>query len=102
MGAIGCIDCTAHLRTRVHPRQVEWYHHDKGLFFGITVLMHFLGFNILAQVIVGYDYTIFQVTLHMGHNNDPGAFNISGVCSFVEEQNTKLLADGGTFFCSFT
>jgi hypothetical protein len=24
-GAVGSIDCTAHLRTRVHPRQAEWY-----------------------------------------------------------------------------
>jgi hypothetical protein len=31
MGAIGCIDCTAHLRTRVHPRQAEWYRRDKGV-----------------------------------------------------------------------
>jgi hypothetical protein len=29
-GAVGSIDCTAHLRTRVHPRQAEWYRRDKG------------------------------------------------------------------------
>lgn len=72
----------------------------KVFFWVVTVLTHFLGFNILAQVIVGYDSTIFQVTLHTGHNNDPGAFNISGVRSFVEEQKKMLLADGGTFFCT--
>jgi hypothetical protein len=50
----------------------------------------------LAQVIVGLDSQMYQVTLHTGHNNDPGAWNISGVCSYVELRNVKLLADGGT------
>jgi hypothetical protein len=36
----------------------------------------------LAQVIVGLDSQ--KVTLHTGHNNDPGAWNISGVRSYVE------------------
>jgi hypothetical protein len=39
---------------------------------------------------------MYQVTLHTGHNNDPGAWNISGVCSYVELHNIKLLADGST------
>jgi hypothetical protein len=42
------------------------------------------GFNILAQVIIGLDSQMYQVTLHTGHNNDPGAWNISGVHSYVE------------------
>jgi hypothetical protein len=50
----------------------------------------------LAQVIVGLDSQMYQVTLHMGHNNDPGAWNISGVRSYVELRNVKLSADGGT------
>lgn len=32
-GAIGAIDCTAHPRNRVHPRQADWYRRDKGNFF---------------------------------------------------------------------
>jgi hypothetical protein len=32
LGVVGCIDCTVHLRTRVHPRQAEWYRRDKGNF----------------------------------------------------------------------
>jgi hypothetical protein len=29
-GTVGSLDCTAHLRTRVHPRQAEFYRRDKG------------------------------------------------------------------------
>lgn len=27
---LGSLDCTAHPRTRVHPRQADWYRRDKG------------------------------------------------------------------------
>jgi hypothetical protein len=47
----------------------------------------------LAQVVVGLNGQIYQVTLHTGHNNDPGAFNISKVRTYVEDHNIKLLAD---------
>jgi hypothetical protein len=44
----------------------------------------------LAQVVVGFNGQIYQVTLHTGHNNDPGAFNISKVRAYVEDHNIKL------------
>jgi hypothetical protein len=31
-GTLGSVDCTAHLRTRVHPKQADWYRRDKGKF----------------------------------------------------------------------
>lgn len=79
---IGSLDCTAHPRTRVHPRQADWYRRDKG-------------FNMLAQVVVGHDSRIYQVDLMTGHNNDRGAFDISGLKAFLVSNNEKLLADSG-------
>lgn len=42
-GTVGSIDGTAHLRTRVHPRQAEWYRRDKGNHdddFDVTLLIY--------------------------------------------------------------
>jgi hypothetical protein len=38
---MGSIDCTAHLRTRVHPRQAEWYRRDKGIKIAVFVVTPF-------------------------------------------------------------
>jgi hypothetical protein len=40
-----------------------------------------------------------QVDFLLGHNNDQGAFNLSGLRKFLEENNIRLLADGG--ICNF-
>lgn len=56
----------------------------------------------MAQVVVGLDSRIYQVNLLTGHNNDQGAFSISGVRHFIEENNIKLLADGGRQRCSYS
>jgi hypothetical protein len=81
-GVSGAIDGTAHPRSRVHPRQADWYRADKG-------------FNMMAQVIVGLDGKIYETTLLMGHNNDAGAFNLTGVREFIEQHQIRLLADLG-------
>jgi hypothetical protein len=83
---------------RVHPRQADWYRRDKG-------------FNLLAQVVISHDSqpsgcsliiittNFSQVDFLLGHNNDQGAFNLSGLRKFLEENNIRLLADGG--ICNF-
>ena len=49
----------------------------------------------MAQVICGHDSRIFQVNLLTGHNNDAGAYNLTGVREYLVQRNLKLCADGG-------
>lgn len=95
-GTIGSIDGTNHLRTRVHPRQADWYRADKGRQLRILTCA---GFNMLAQVVVGHDSRIYQVDLFQGHNNDKGAYLKSGLNLDLVGGNIKLLADGGAYNC---
>jgi len=65
-GVVGAIDCSAHYRYRVHPRQADFYRGDKHAFF------------ITAQVICSLQGCIWNVCLGLGHNNDAGMLNIIG------------------------
>ena len=47
-GVVGAIDCTAHFRNRVHPRQADYYRGDKHAFF------------LLAQVVWTVSYTMLN------------------------------------------
>ncbi len=94
-GTIGSIDCTAHLRTRVHPRQAEFYRRDKGFLKRRNFDSPNLGFNIMAQLVVGSNSHIYQVNFLTGHNNDAGAFKITGMNRWLQQEKVKLLADGG-------
>jgi len=79
----GIVDCTSHYRDRVHPRQTDYYRGDKHASF------------ITAQVVVGFDGTLYNITFGQGHNNDQGMFNLSGLRDKVLRENLYLLADGG-------
>lgn len=81
--AAGAIDCTAHLRNRVHPWSTEYYRGD--------LHEHFIA----AQLMCGLDGTMWDVQLAPGHNNDQGLFNTTGVEATMVARNTHLLADMG-------
>jgi hypothetical protein len=81
-GVSGAVDCTHHPRTRVHPFQADYYRRDKG-------------FMLLSQVVCGLEGRLYQVDLLTGHNNDSGAFNITGLKSFLIQNQIRLLADSG-------
>jgi hypothetical protein len=57
----------------------------------------------LAQIVVGHDSRIYQVNLLQGHNNDSGAFGLSGLKEKLANSHTdtraqhriKLVADAG-------
>jgi hypothetical protein len=76
----GAVDCTNHPRTRVHPYRSYYYRRDKG-------------FMILGQLVTGLNGEIYQVDLLCGHNNDPGAFEISSLKKFLVTHQIKLLSD---------
>jgi hypothetical protein len=54
----------------------------------------------MAQVVVGPDSHIYQVNFLTGHNNDAGAFKITGLNASLFTKKVKLLADGGSLLCS--
>lgn len=99
-GTSGAIDGTAHPRSRVHPRQADWYRRDKG-------------FCMLGQVICCIDGRLYQVDLLTGHNNDSGkslqivfsfltfkgALILTGMKQYLLKHKIKLLADAGYSFC---
>jgi len=81
-GVVGVVDCGAHFRFRVHPKQANYYRRDKN------------GFFLTAQVVCSPQGVIYNVTLGLGHNNDQGMFNF-GLQEFIETRLLKLLADRG-------
>eukprot|EP01094_Clydonella_sp_ATCC50884_P004686 TRINITY_DN1371_c0_g1_i1.p1 TRINITY_DN1371_c0_g1~~TRINITY_DN1371_c0_g1_i1.p1 ORF type:complete len:439 (+),score=26.83 TRINITY_DN1371_c0_g1_i1:438-1754(+) len=81
--AAGAVDCTAHRRDRVHPGQALFYRGDKGYHF------------ILAQVSVLLCGLFTNLQFFCGHNNDQGAFNLSGIKSKLDELDLMFLGDGG-------
>jgi len=82
-GVMCAIDCAHHPRTRVHPRQADWYRRDKG-------------FGILAQVVVPLEGNdIYDVQLLQGHNNDQGALHITQMDNFISEHQIKMIGDLG-------
>lgn len=82
-GAKGAIDCTAHIRNRVHPWSTEYYRGD--------LHEHFIA----AQLMCRLDGKMWDVQLAPGHNNDQGLFNVTGVEATLEALNARLLADKG-------
>lgn len=81
--AAGAIDCTAHLRNRVHPWSTEYYRGD--------LHEHFIA----AQLMCALNGKPWDVQLAPGHNNDQGLFNTTGVEEMLETRDERLLADMG-------
>jgi len=79
----GAIDCTAHLRNRVHPWSTEYYRGD--------LHEHF----ITAQLMCALTGRMWDVQLAPGHNNDQGMFNNTNVEASMAARNARLLADMG-------
>ena len=77
------IDCTPHYRQRVHPRQGDYYRGDKH--------GHFLN----AQVVCALSGPFYNIQLLLGHNNDQGSFNITGMKRMLEELGLYWAADSG-------
>ncbi len=80
------VDCSTHFRTRVHPRQAEWYRWNKH------------GFFITAQVLVDMTGVILHVNLGLGHNNDKGMFLLTKMKEFMRAMGVHWLADSGYSF----
>lgn len=81
--ATGAIDCTSHIRNRVHPWSTEYYRGDKHEHF------------ITAQLVCGLDGTMWDVQLAPGHNNDQGMLNHTEMARIILDHETHLLADMG-------
>jgi len=79
----GAIDATSHFRNRVHPFQSDYYRGDKR------------GHFITDQIICDIKGRVMKINLALGHNNDMGLFNLSGVDEWLEKEDITLLADGG-------
>jgi len=76
------IDCTSHVRRRVHPGQHLYYRGDKHC--------HFL----TAQVVTSLRGLVYAVVIALGHNNDQGVFNQT-FRKEVETRNLIGLGDRG-------
>lgn len=82
--ASGAIDCTTHLRNRVHPWSTEYYRGDKHAHF------------ITAQLICSLEGKMWDVALGPGHNNDQNMLHITEAEQTILHQlATRLLADKG-------
>jgi hypothetical protein len=82
--ASGAIDCTSHVRNRVHPWSTEYYRGDKHAHF------------ITAQLVCALRGTLWDVALGPGHNNDQGMMHLTGMeRTILDELATRLLADKG-------
>lgn len=82
-GAQVLIDCSSHLRKRVHPCQQLYYWGDVG------------GHQLTVQTITDIHGNIIDVVIALGHNNDSGVFNLSGRKDFMEQMNICGLSDRG-------
>ena len=83
----GAIDCTSHVRTRVHPGQSLWYRGDKRFHF------------ITAEVICSIEGDrIYAVFLGLGHNNDQGMWKKT-MKDYCESNDITFLADMGYRSC---
>jgi len=82
--ATGAIDCTSHLRNRVHPWSTEHYRGDKHAHF------------ITAQLTCALSGSMWDVALGPGHNNDQAMLHITGIeRTIIDQLATRLLADKG-------
>ena len=52
-------------------------------------------FFLSAQVVCSYSGEIISIILGLGHNNDQGMFNITGMKQILLNENRKLLANRG-------
>lgn len=82
-GCIGIIDCTPHMRDRVHPRSLDYYRGDKKYYFLTT------------QAITHLNGDLADVVVALGHNNDQALFKISHTNEYLEKNRLNLLADRG-------
>jgi hypothetical protein len=78
---VGAIDCTPHLRTRIHPGSIDYYRGDLKDYF------------ITAQLTVGLSGQIWRVDFRMGHHNDPGIFNSTSIGDILLKLKQTLLGD---------
>ena len=83
--ANAAIDCTSHLRYRVHPWSAEWYRGDVGEHF------------VTAQLVCGLDGQMFDVQLGQGHNNDnaKGMYTSTDTETRLADAGIVVLADDG-------
>jgi len=81
--ASGAIDCTSHLRWRVHPWSCTLYRRD--------VSAHFLS----SQLVCALSGRPWDVRIGLGHNNDQGIFNRTNIAQELRDRDITLLGDGG-------
>lgn len=81
-GASGAVDCTTHLRWRVHPWSTEFYRGDAHA--------HFIN----SQQVCSLVGKIWDVQFALGHNNDQGIFTDTAVGDELRQRNLTLLGDG--------
>lgn len=92
-GSVAALDCTPHLRRRVHPGSIEFYRGDLKDYF------------LSVQAIVTLKGLLLQVDMLIGHNNDQGIFNATKIgqvphlhltsdvsCSCFIEKTSSFLA----------
>lgn len=83
LAIVGAIDCSPYFRDRIHPNSGGLYRGDHGK-HALTV-----------QLITSLTGEIYDVVVLLGHNNDSGAYRLTGVDSFLRLHGLKLAADNG-------
>jgi len=80
----GAMDCSTSQTIRHNPFQEHYYRGDKGY--------HFLGLQLMVDL-EGKDF--LQYSIALGHNNDQGLQNITGIRKFLGDNNYVVLVDDG-------
>ena len=79
----GALDCTTHLRQEIHPNSHLLFRTDVGFP------------NILALIVVSLEGVPWYANFFLGHNNDQGAWHLSGLGPHFAQLGLRCLSDLG-------
>jgi len=83
LGAFGSIDCTHHIRNRQNPGQ--------NLLWRFDLKCH----SLTVQLVASHEGIPMRVDIGLGHNNDAGMLNLTGLSQWISDNNEFLFADRG-------
>lgn len=83
LGTLGSIDCTHHIRQRENP--------GENLLWRFDLQCH----SLTVQLVVTHEGIPLRVDVGLGHNNDAGMLNLSGLSRWLVNNNEYLLGDKG-------
>jgi len=83
LGAFGSLDCTHHLRNRQNPGQ--------NLLWRWDLKVH----SLTVQLVISHEGIPLRLDIGLGHNNDSGMINLTGLSQWLLDNNEMLFADRG-------